>query len=120
MDLESLLGNRIAFERLRATAEAERGRMAPPMVADYLRKVGVGLARFGQLARAREVLDAALSFAEAHRLHTWYFKIEASVKELEQVAQQQQEASAAVEARQAQVVQEMEAGLREYATLQPA
>jgi hypothetical protein len=48
MDLESGLGNRVAFERCRAAAEQYRSRMSPRMTVDYLYKFGVGLARFGQ------------------------------------------------------------------------
>lgn len=120
MDLESTLGNRVAFERLRTAAEAERGRMSPPMVADFLRKTGVGFARFGQLNRSREVLNAALAFAETHRLNTWYFKIEASLRELEAVPERKQAVQLTSKPDRVDVIQEMEAGLREYAALQPA
>ena len=60
MELESGVDNRVAFERLRAEAESVRERMPPSMTADYLYKVGVGLARFGKVARAREVLSEGL------------------------------------------------------------
>lgn len=120
MDLESLVGNRVAFERLRTLADAERGSMPPSMVADYLRKVGVGFARFGQAGRSREILQTALAYAETHRLNAWYFKIEAAIQDLEKLAEQEQAVQIAVEVERVPVIQEMEAGLREYAALQPA
>lgn len=119
MDLESILGNRMAFERLRMSAEAERGSMPPAMTADFLRKAGMGFARFGQLARSREVLNAGLAFAETHRLNTWYFKIEAAIRELDAIPQEpKRNVQPTVKGEPVPVIQEMEAGLREYAALQ--
>jgi tetratricopeptide (TPR) repeat protein len=120
MDLESILGNRVAFERLRMSAEAERARMAPSMVADFLRKSGMGFARFGQVGRSREVLNAGLAFAETHRLNAWYFKIEAALRELDAVPEPKPTAQPTFRPERVDVIQEMEAGLREYAALQPA
>ena len=83
MDLESAVGNRMAFERRRAEAEASRERMPPSMVADFQFKAGVGMARFGRYKRAREFLTAGLQLSEEHRLNAWYFRLERELKALE-------------------------------------
>ncbi|MGH7580738.1 MAG: hypothetical protein ACREM9_11240, partial [Gemmatimonadales bacterium] len=51
MDVESAVGNRVAFERRRAEAEGSRDRMPPSMAADFQFKAGVGMSRFGRLKR---------------------------------------------------------------------
>jgi tetratricopeptide (TPR) repeat protein len=115
MDLESSTGNRVAFERCRTAVNEIRDRLPPSASTDYQFKLGIGLARFGQVGRAREALQQALALAEEHRLNTWYFKIE---KTLEQISMPQpsepmhQEASGSS---QPAVVEEVMLGLREYA-----
>jgi len=121
MDLESSVGNRMAFERRRADAEASRERMPPSMAADFHFKAGVGMARFGRRKRAREFLGAGLKVAEEHRLNVWYFKFESELKALDAV-----EAAERIEAREPElatpetyngspIVEEVAVGLREYA-----
>ena len=115
MEVESALGNRVAFERRRAEAEASRERMPPSMAADFHFKAGVGMSRFGRQKRAKEFLGAGLQLAEEHRLNVWYFKFENELKTLEAVV--------AVEAREPELttptwspaVEEVAVGLREYA-----
>lgn len=116
MELESLVGNRVAFERYRTTAEASRDRMMSDMATDFLYKMGLGFARFGKMNRAGDALRAALNVAETHRLNTWYFKVEQALQELETSHKHEQ----LKEFTGSPVVQEMEAGLREYVALQPA
>jgi tetratricopeptide (TPR) repeat protein len=82
MDLEATNGNRVGFERCRAAAEDYQSLMAPSMLVDYHYKLGLGLGRFGQLARAEEALKAGMVIAEKHQLNTWYFKIERGLGEL--------------------------------------
>lgn len=120
MDLESLVGDRVAFERNRSVAETFRDRMPLSMTADYLYKTGIGFARFDQIGRARESLTVALGFAEANKLNTWYFRIERALQELEQQEKQKAAELQPVEAKQEPVLFEIEAGLREYAALQMA
>lgn len=117
MDLESATGNRMAFERRRAEAEACRERMPPSMVADLQFKAGVGMARFGRYKRAREFLTAGLSFAEEHRLNVWYFKLERELKALEglEAAEARQPELANPATVESPVVEEVAVGLREYA-----
>jgi hypothetical protein len=121
MDLESSVGNRVAFERRRAQAEEVRDRMMPSLAADFHFKAGVGLARFGRFKRAKELLSAGLRLAEEHRLNVWYFKFENELQALE-IAQ----ASPGIEAREPEptspatysewpAVDEVAVGLREYA-----
>jgi tetratricopeptide (TPR) repeat protein len=121
MELESAVGNRIAFERHRASAEGSRDRMPPSMIADFHFKAGVGMARFGRLKRAKELFSAGLRLAEEHRLNVWYFKFENQLKALEASA-----ATETLEAREPELatpaasgwspaVEEVAVGLREYA-----
>lgn len=111
MDLESSVGDRFGFERCRNGVEAYRTRMSPSMTVDYHYKIGIGLARFGQMERARQSLNLALETAEKHRLNAWYFKIEKILEDLSQVPSRQSSS----ELSQAPVITEMEIGLREYA-----
>jgi hypothetical protein len=117
MELESASGNRMAFERNRAQAEASRERMPPSMVADFHFKAGVGMARFGRHKRANEFMTAGLRFAEEHRLNVWYFKFERELKALEaQAASEAREPEPATPATfESPVVEEVAVGLREYA-----
>ncbi len=121
MDLESSVGNRMAFERRRAQAEEVRDRMMPSLGADFHFKAGVGLARFGRFKRAKELLSAGLRLAEEHRLNVWYFKFENELKALETA-----QAAPSHEAREPELttpttdhewsaVDEVAVGLREYA-----
>jgi len=121
MGLESAVGNRIAFERHRATAEGACERMPPSMVADFHFKAGVGMARFGRRKRAKDLLSAGLRVSEEHHLNVWYFKFESELKALEASA-----AAEALEAREPDLstpatsnwspaVEEVAVGLREYA-----
>jgi hypothetical protein len=87
--------------------------MPPSMAVDYHYKVGIGLARFGQLERARASLMVALQLAEAHALNAWYFRVEHNLGQLapDTVTKEIQEPS---ELRTAPVVREIELGLREF------
>ena len=76
MELESAVGNRVAFERHRTDLRDAAPRMPPSMEVDFRYKTGVGLARFGQHARAREAWAEGMRLAEAHRLNEWYFRLE--------------------------------------------
>lgn len=82
MDMESAVGNRMAFERRRAEGEAARTRMPPSMLADFYFKAGVGLARFGQFVRARDLLLAGQAHSENHRLNSWFFRFEQTIANL--------------------------------------
>jgi tetratricopeptide (TPR) repeat protein len=115
MDLESSQGNRMAFERCRARAEEHRARMSPSMSVDYHYKVGVGLARFGQLGRAREWLTTALQLAEEHRLNAWYFRVEQTLRELTDTADAYAGSVQVSDLSDTPAIREMEEGLREYA-----
>ncbi len=76
LELESAVGDRLAFERHRTTARELVDRMPPSMAVDFRYKVGLGLARFGQTARARAAWQEALGLAESHKLNEWYFRLE--------------------------------------------
>jgi tetratricopeptide (TPR) repeat protein len=84
MELESGAGNRVAFERHRAQLRGMAERMPPSMAVDFHFKTGVGLARFGQLARAREAWADGMRLAEAHHLNEWYFRLERMSQHVEE------------------------------------
>jgi len=114
MDLESSIGNRVAFERCRSAVSEIRDRLPPSAATDYQFKLGTGLARFGQPARAREALEQALALAEENRLNTWYFRIEKALAQLPQLQHIEPNDAAATGSSHPPVVEEVMHGLREY------
>ncbi len=116
MDLESTVGNRMAFERWRAAVEEYRGRMSPSMSVDFYYKLGIGLSRFGQLARAQDALATGLALADTHQLNAWYFRIEKALEELRKLPEPKLVTRPDSAVRQAPSIVQMEVGLREYAT----
>jgi hypothetical protein len=115
MQLESALGNRVAFERRRQQARELSARMTPSMEIDFRYKTTVGLARFGQVARAREIARQAMGLAEQHRLNEWYFRLENLVKELDSETQSQELLQAPAETTATPSVVQIANGLQEYA-----
>jgi tetratricopeptide (TPR) repeat protein len=113
MNVESSVGNRLGFERRRADANLVRDRMPPSMKADYLFKLGVGLARFGQISRAQDTLSAGLALAEEQGLNTWYFRLERVLQNLHEC--ETREPEPAVRASSPSVC-EMAIGLRDFAS----
>ena len=126
MDLESSVGNRVAFERCRNAIGQTNvmgqtfDSLSPTIATDFQFKLGTGLARFGQLGRAREALQAALALAEANRLNAWYFKIEQALEQLSLRQENELEERKAVTVGAAPVVDQVMVGLREYAALAEA
>ncbi|HEY5940066.1 MAG TPA: hypothetical protein VIT87_04550 [Gemmatimonadales bacterium] len=115
MDLEAEGGNRVAFERCRAAAEACASRMSPSTSVDYHYKLGIGLGRFEQRGRAHDALSAALAMAESHRLNAWYFKIEQALGELTKHPEQKPLDQGVSPLSEAPAIRQMEVELREYA-----
>ncbi len=76
MHCASFHRNRVGFEQGRVFCAKEQTQMSPNILADYLLKLGIGLARFGQFDRAESELTQALRVAQAHRLHEFEFRIE--------------------------------------------
>jgi tetratricopeptide (TPR) repeat protein len=76
MHCASFRRDRIGFERWRSECSRDADQMAPNNLADYHLKVGIGLARFGQVDRAAVELRHALGVAQGHRLHEFEFRIE--------------------------------------------
>lgn len=116
LELESLTGNRVAFERRRADAEKVRDRMPPSMLADLHYKTGIGLARFDQITRARHILTAGMELAESHRLNAWYFRFESALANLEQSEASEPAPATSLDLGDSPEVQAVSVGLREYAT----
>jgi tetratricopeptide (TPR) repeat protein len=117
MQLESGVGNRVAFERRRQEAKQFLPRMTPSMLVDYHYKTAVGLARFGQVDRALDQCHEALKLAEQHQLNEWYFRVERILGGLRRDADSAREIEAPAEAHATPAVLQMETGLREYAAL---
>jgi tetratricopeptide (TPR) repeat protein len=115
MELESGSGNRMAFERRRAEAEKVKDRMPPSMLADLHFKTGVGLARFGQATRARQVLKSGMELSEAHRLNAWYFRFERVLANLGGCEAPEPELATSPDLSACPAVRAVAVGLREYA-----
>ena len=115
MELESSVGDRMAFERRRAEAEKVQGRMPPSMLTDYYYKAGVGLARFGQVGRGRQFLTAGLALAETHRLNAWYFRCEKVLANLTECELPEPEPATHPGLGELPAVRAVAVGLREYA-----
>ncbi len=115
MDLESAVGNRVAYERFRQEARLVENRMPPSMAIDYRYKMGVGLARFGREQRARSVMREALTLAETHGLNEWYFRIDRVLRGLEPCPDSWHTRNETAEAVQAPAVVQISEGIRELA-----
>jgi hypothetical protein len=105
----------MAFERRRAEGEAARLRMPPSMLADFYYKSGVGLARFGQIARARDLLLVGQEHAENYRLNTWYFRFEHTVANLSGCDTPEPDPTLAEAQEQPAAIREVAIGLRDLA-----
>jgi tetratricopeptide (TPR) repeat protein len=117
MDLESALGNRVAFERCRNLIEENYEKLSPALTTDYQYKLGTGFLRFAQRIRAREAFSLALELAERHRLNLWYFRIEQAIEDLHERQDQPAPLPEASNFCESPAVREMEMGLREYAAV---
>ncbi len=118
MELESAVGNRVAFERHRTELRDAAPRMPPSMAIDFRYKTGVGLARFGQHARAREAWAEGMRLAEAHGLNEWYFRLERMALNLDDCAAVPRPEF--VPAVPPAAIADMAAGLQAYAEAAPA
>ena len=115
MELEAASGNRMAFERRRAEAEKVRERMPPSMRVDMHHKAGLGLARFGQVSRGRQLLTEGLELSERHGLNAWYFRCEKALASLAEEDTPEPEVATPQEQDQLPAVRAVAIGLREYA-----
>lgn len=76
MHCASFRRDRLRFERTREECLTNLEGMPPNVRADYYFKVGVGLGRFGNFAKAEANIRHALEIASAHGLHEVVFRIE--------------------------------------------
>lgn len=83
MELESSVGNRMAFERCRQQVTGSVARMTPSMTVDYHYKVGLGFLRFGLRRRTRAVWEEGRRQAEQYRLNEWYFRLDKALENLD-------------------------------------
>lgn len=76
MHCASFRRDRVGFERWREKCLQSLEDTLPNVRADYYLKVGIGLARFGNYAKAELHLRRALEIASAHGLHELVFRIQ--------------------------------------------
>ncbi|MGH7531416.1 MAG: hypothetical protein ACREMN_13610 [Gemmatimonadales bacterium] len=76
MHCASFRRDRVSFERWRERALAHLDEVSPNIRADFLLKLGIGLARFGNYRRADAELQRALEIAVAYGSHELVFRIE--------------------------------------------
>jgi len=76
MNCASFRRDRVGFERWRERALDHFEEALPNIRADYHFKVGIGLARFENYAKAETQMQQALEIATAHGLHELVFRIE--------------------------------------------
>jgi tetratricopeptide (TPR) repeat protein len=76
MFVASARDDRVGFERWRERAAAREGEMTPNSRVDFYLKLGIGIARFGNMTRAADVLRGARALAAEHGLHEFEFRIE--------------------------------------------
>jgi len=76
MYIASARGDRVGFERWRERAVTHETSMMPNSRIDFFLKWAIGLARFGNFARARDLLVTARALAAEHGLHEFEFRIE--------------------------------------------
>lgn len=76
MHCASFRRDRVGFERWRERCQARLESMPANIVTDFYLKAGIGRARFGQFARAEDLLAKALTAASKAGLHEFEFRIE--------------------------------------------
>ena len=110
------MGDELGFRRYLREAEGRVEDMPPSMAVDFQYQAGVGMARFGQLDRARKSLTMALELAEEHQLNTWYFKVERVMRGLAACADIESDSAGADPRWDTSALREVTSGLREFAT----
>ena len=79
MDLASLRGDRVGYERWRRSAEVSIETLPPDIQADYLLKAGQGCVRFGDKDLARKYFARCIEIAEQHQLNQFLFQAEQAI-----------------------------------------
>jgi len=114
--LTSAVGDELGFRRYLRSAEEQEQAMPPSMAVDYRYNAGVGMARFGRIDQARDLLTAALELAREHGLNTWYFKVERVLEGLDACIETDQAQVSNEEVLGTSSLGEVTSGLRELAT----
>jgi tetratricopeptide (TPR) repeat protein len=112
MHCASFRRDRVGFERWRERALDHLEEALPNIRVDYHLKVGIGLARFANFAKAEAQMQQALEIARAHGLHEFVFRIErikSGLRECEALAQV--ESTAAEPAKWTERLREVSASL---------
>ena len=125
MELESRVGNRVAFEQLRQAVRGFADRMPPSMAVDFRYKAGLGLARFGQTGRARVLWEEGRAIAEARGLNEPFFRLErllhgAPEAWMAEASRTEAPSEVTTDAASVSALRRMTVGLRLYASLAEA
>jgi tetratricopeptide (TPR) repeat protein len=112
MHCGSFRRDRVGFERWREQCLDHLETMLPNVRADFHLKVAIGLARFGNRAKAEAHARTALEIASAHGLHELVFRIEQISHGLRECgAPDQVEGTAAEPAQWSEALREVSASL---------
>ena len=111
METASQRRDRFGYARWRDEARRREARLTPSMHVDFLLKQGLGDARFGNVERGAQHLDAALALAGKFRLHELTFRIEQAKENLREAVRLQPAGPA--EGMELESVEAVRAGLRE-------
>jgi tetratricopeptide (TPR) repeat protein len=114
--LTSAVGDELGFRRYLRAAEEQKEAMPPSMAVDFHYNAGIGMARFGKVERARELLTAALELAQTHSLNTWYFRVERVLEGLDACAETEDAPVSGESTLDKSPLGDVTSGLRELAT----
>jgi tetratricopeptide (TPR) repeat protein len=84
MNCASFRHDRVTFERWRAQCMDNSDQLPPNIRADYHLKAGIGFGRFGNIRKAEHALRLAHEIATAHNLHELIFRIERTLRGLQE------------------------------------
>ena len=84
LELCSLVGDRLSFERWRQAIEKKRNLLLPETLVDYELKLGVGFSRFDEIQAGESHLANAVSLAEEYGMGERIFYAERQLEEVRQ------------------------------------
>jgi tetratricopeptide (TPR) repeat protein len=84
LELSSMIQDRLGFKRWRKELEGQYETLPPDQQADYLTKLGVGLAAFGNARDGVAAISRAVHIAETYKLGQRIFEAERYLREIEE------------------------------------
>ena len=91
LELCSLVGDRLSFERWRQAIEKKRHLLLPETMVDFELKLGVGFSRFEEMQAGETHLSNAVALAEEYGMGERIFYAERQLEEVQQKNQQLEE-----------------------------